>query len=339
MPDEDVGPSMQMGLLENARHSLQRGFQQWSLGSTQKDGPTLKEALVWVHHGVELSLKQLLVQQNHFLVFADVDRAVDQLLKLRKKAGLRAATALELFDSQARVTSVGFRNLVDRACVMLDIQELSPDKPLRLYVDELTAYRNRVMHFSVRIPIAEVESLISDLMEPLLELLERHVLDKQFVTVYIPEIRQHANSLSVHAHDLYAKGEARVQDLTRRLSGKVVDGKLLGSTGTVTFPEFETVEATQRGRSGPDIWAGSPSEDWIVEVKMRMTDSASARHALSKLRNHADNHHGRATETMPPQCWLVVLGELSSRLLAQLRDSRVFFSEAKDIAALEELAR
>ncbi len=333
----NIGPSMRLGLLENARHSLQRGFEQWHLGTTQKHGATLKEALVWVHHGVELSLKQLLVQQNEFLVFSDVDRAVGQLLKLRRRSGLGGATVLELFDSELRVLSVGFQRLVDRVCVMLGIHELAPDQPLRRYVDELAAYRNRVMHFSVNIPIAEVESLISDLMDPLLELLECHVIDDQFVKACIPEIRERAKSLTVHAHDIYAKGESRVREMLDRLSGKAVDGKLLGTTGTIAVPEFESVEVARLGRPGPDIRASSKTRDWIVEVKMRMIDSGSAKHALAKLQHDVEVGGDRVGPS--PQCWLVVLGELSDRVRACMHDSGVFFSGAEDVAALEEFAR
>jgi hypothetical protein len=57
-------PSLKVGLLENAAHSLQRGYELWSRGQQVSDGMVLKEAIIWVHHGIELVLKQLLVQAN-----------------------------------------------------------------------------------------------------------------------------------------------------------------------------------------------------------------------------------------------------------------------------------
>ena len=41
----------------------------WSKGRKKGDALLLKEAIIWIHHGIELSLKQLLVQTNEYLVF------------------------------------------------------------------------------------------------------------------------------------------------------------------------------------------------------------------------------------------------------------------------------
>jgi hypothetical protein len=45
----------------------------------------LKEAIVWIHHGVELGLKFILFQTNAYLVFENVDKAVETLANARER--------------------------------------------------------------------------------------------------------------------------------------------------------------------------------------------------------------------------------------------------------------
>ena len=57
-------------LLDNCCHSLKRGYQLFNEWKTkQNDKWLLKEAIIWVQHGIELAIKQLLVQTNEFLNF------------------------------------------------------------------------------------------------------------------------------------------------------------------------------------------------------------------------------------------------------------------------------
>jgi type I site-specific restriction-modification system R (restriction) subunit len=184
--------NLKIGLLDNSHHSLKRGYEMWSQWKRTEDAWLLKESIIWVHHGIELALKQLLAQTNAFLVFEDVNKAVKSLANLREKKGMEKAGVLDLFDNDDTVMSVGFKNLVERAAVALSIPELTKNASLRRNIDELTKYRNKVVHFSIELDAAAVSNLLSDILDPLLSMLKREVIDENFKTNRIPEIRETA---------------------------------------------------------------------------------------------------------------------------------------------------
>ncbi|MFU1519957.1 hypothetical protein ACM25P_15960 [Vreelandella alkaliphila] len=187
--------NLKIGLLDNGSHSLKRGFQMWTQWEESEDAWLLKEAVIWVHHGIELVLKQLLVQTNEFLVFQDVNKAVERLGVLRKKNGMKNAGVLDLFDHDDKVMSVGFRNLIERAAITLSICELEDGGLLRSHIDRLTRYRNKIVHFSLELDVMEVSTLLSDLLNPLLSVLGREINDIKFKKIVIPEIRKLAQPI------------------------------------------------------------------------------------------------------------------------------------------------
>lgn len=187
--------SLKMGLLDNGSHSLKRGFEVWKQWHSTEDAWLLKESIIWVHHGVELLLKQLLVQNNEFLVFQDVNKAVERLGILRKKEGMEHAEVLDLFEHDDTIASIGFKSLLDRVAITLSIEELGDGKKLRKNLDKLTRFRNKIVHYSIEINTLETASLISSILDPFLSLLSREVKDPSFNQVVIKEIRKVARPL------------------------------------------------------------------------------------------------------------------------------------------------
>ncbi|MFX0196868.1 MAG: hypothetical protein ACFFCW_12140, partial [Candidatus Hodarchaeota archaeon] len=192
----DSSSDLRIDLLDNACHSLQRGYEILNQGRRKKDALLLKEAIIWIHHGIELSLKQLLVQSNEYLVFENVDEAVRKLAHLRRQQGMSHSTVLDLFDYGQGVYTVGFSKLIERVAIMLDLPELAAGASLREKIDELTNYRNKIVHFAVEVKVDEVVSLLADLMEPFLILLEQEVKNENFVLGCVPSVRAHAESVS-----------------------------------------------------------------------------------------------------------------------------------------------
>lgn len=195
-------PSLRIGLLDNSYHSLKRGYEMWSQWKLTDDAWLLKESIIWVHHGIELALKQLLAQTNAFLVFEDVNKAVQSLGNLRERKGMEKAGVLDLFDNDDKVMSVGFKNLIERAAVTLSIPELTKNEPLRQKIDELTKYRNKVVHFSIELDIAAVSNLLSEILDPLLFMLDREVADENFKNNRIPEIRTIAQPVKKYSEQI-----------------------------------------------------------------------------------------------------------------------------------------
>lgn len=200
----DQTTRLKIGLLDNSSHSLQRGYEMWSKWKETEDAWLLKESVIWVHHGVELALKQLLVQTNEFLVFQDVDKAVQSLEKLRKTRGNENAGVLDLFKSRAGAKSANFSTVVNRVATMLSISELKAKAPLRDNIDKLASYRNSMVHFSIELDVVEVSSMLSEILNPLLNLLSREIKDESFKTKDISKISGFAQPLQDYVKHIRA---------------------------------------------------------------------------------------------------------------------------------------
>jgi hypothetical protein len=215
MTNNTDASTLQINLLDNCCHSLQRGYELWDQGLARDDGWLLKEAVFWIHHGIELALKQLLVQNNEFLVFSDVDSAVGKLAKLRKKSANK--TVLDLFDEEDAPLSVSFNKLLPRCAMMLNLSELGEDQPLQKSIKELTRYRNKIVHFSVQLETGKVVRLLAEILKPLVHLLEDKI-SGSFKTECLPTIKQHIQATEVlnqifhlpREHDNYFIGREHI---------------------------------------------------------------------------------------------------------------------------------
>lgn len=261
--------SSKIGLLDNACHSLERGYEMFNKGRKNKDALALKEAIIWIHHGIELSIKQLLVQSNEYLIFENVDEAIRKLAHLRRQPNMGNAQVLDLFDSGEGIYTVGFGKLVDRAAIMLNIPELNQGAQLREKIDDLTSYRNKTVHFTIEVKVDEVVSLLAGLAEPFLILLEREVKNKDFIKQCIPTIKKHAKPVSNAHLQRYQEIEKRIRTLLGKFNEQTVPGKLFSAYDEVILPHFKSIEKQQRKRgTQADLIARSETIDWQVEIKI-----------------------------------------------------------------------
>jgi len=327
MSTNPMNSDLSLGLLDSICHALQRGYQLWSKGQQTRDIWTLKESIIWIHHGVELALKQLLVQENEFLVFERVDDAVRQLAHLRKQPNLDGAEVLDLFEHHDAVRSVSFHKLVQRAAVVLNIVELSEGSPLRSHIDDLTIYRNRLVHFLVVLNVQETNNLLSDLLEPLLTVLGRKVNNADFVQNCIPEVRRLAKPVQRLGIEFARDSERRILKLTQRFDGRQVPGQLLGREGDFYLPVFtHVVEASPFDKV--DLVAHGRDEDWIVEVKLRLS---------SRLHNILDELEQAHAGHQDAKVWLVVMSDISQGQKYELTQRGYLVSGLPEIVRLEEM--
>lgn len=333
MPKDEA--SLKIGLLDNASHSLKRGYEQWHHGREAKDPMMLKEAVIWVHHGIELTLKQLLVQASEYLVFENIDEAISKLDKLRKRsAALEQATVLDLFEHGQGAFTVGFSKLLERVAVMLDVTELRQGAPLRRSIDDLALYRNKIVHFSVTINVAEVAVLLFDILDPLLSVLDREIADARFKSTCIPDLRRLAKSVTDFSQDLVVESEEQIKRILYQMRGRVVDGELLGTTDPVLFPEFVEISRGGTAEIVSDLEARSSTEDWVVEIKLRIPflNLGIVLEQLEALGGFYRERTGRE-----PKVWLVVLGGLPATVKSELGKSGIFVSTRDDLIQLEAM--
>lgn len=323
-------PSLRIGLLDNSCHSLKRGYEMWSQWKRSKDAWLLKESVIWVHHGIELALKQLLVQTNEFLVFDDVNRAVERLGILRRKKGMTNAGVLDLFDYDDKVMSVGFKNLIERTAITLSIPELTENEHLRLKIDELTKYRNKMVHFSIELDIAGVSNLLSDILDPLLSMLAREVKDANFKENCIPEIRNIAQPVQKFSKQIYDETETRIAKILQHFDGQKVSGSLFGVGDEIYLPKFTQVSFYKGSGEYIDIDLTGTNENqrWLVDIKFGSPNIFFGR-GVSRLKN-LKSHYPNS------QIWLVVMIEVP-KLYSIIKESGILFSSIKEVEQLEKI--
>lgn len=323
-----------IGLLNNAFHSLQRGYEMFNKGKQKSDPLALKEAIIWIHHGIELSIKQLLVQSNEYLIFDNVDKAVEKLAQLRRKSDMGNATVLDLFDYSESITTVGFGKLIDRAAVMLNLQELSQGTILRNKIDALTIYRNKIVHYTIEVELDEVINLLADLVEPLLSLLEREIKDKKFMAGYISAIRKNAQSVSETYHLNYIEMEKRIKQLLEKFNGQEVSVELFGVRGKnkIVLPRFRSIQRESASKDiGFDILAKNATDVWLIEIKLGNLNRGTVNHLIDKIRHNASNFDENAKP------WLIVMSPEKTYLRGALYHKDFFTSYETDIKELERL--
>jgi len=323
-------PNLEIGLLDNSCHSLKRGYEMWSLWKNKNDGWLLKESVIWIHHGIELALKQLLVQTNEFLVFENVDRAVERLGILRRKKGMKDAGVLNLFENDERAISVGFKNLIERTAITLSIPELNENQFLRIKIDELTKYRNKMVHFSVKIDVNELSNLLSDILDPFLELLEREIKDLNFKNKCMPEIRKAAIPVIKFSKERYQEAEIRVEKILNQFNGQKISGSLFGKIDEIILPKFAGVciNRKQTNDTSVDLIGQNENEPWRVVVKFGRFGTVSMRYLISQLR-YIQKHHTSS------KVWLIVMNENSHKV--PTKDKEIFMSSIKDLEKLEDI--
>jgi hypothetical protein len=282
--------NLKMSLLDNGVHSLKRGYEIWNTARKENDGWLLKESIIWVHHGIELLLKQLLVQTNEFLVFQDVNKAVERLGILRKNPRLKNAGVLELFDHDEKVTSIGFMSLIERVSITLAINELDSGAELRKRLDNLTKFRNKIVHFSVVIDIDAVSSLLGEILDPLLELLSREINDTNFKKTTISEIRRSARSLQEHLESIRCNiAEKAVSATIKAMSSNLKAGIVSQPSGTgLTYTLASYLEKIQDSKLFNDkkIFIITDNE----MIKEQLTHIFSHELHSSKISKHFKYH-------------------------------------------------
>lgn len=328
-------PILSIGLLENCCHSLKRGYELWNQGNERKDGWLLKEAVIWIHHGIELALKQLLVQSNEYLVFEKIDEAVEKLSRLRRSTTASGNTlgALDLFEEENPAFSVGFNKLIERTAIMLGLSELEKASDLRSKIDALTKYRNKIVHFAVKLNPEEVASLLGEILEPFLQLLEREIENSNFVNVCIPEIREKAAPVQRKLYDYAIRSEDRIFELVKLFNGQVVSGHLFNLTEhTLVLPSSPIVRRGVIGRDRCDIVVVDSSQEWWIEINLRIIYSVSEVSSIITRMQPIDYSPEKNIRK-----WLVMMSEASPSLLVRLKRLNILESPSILVSSLNEI--
>lgn len=308
-----------ISLYENGVHSLKQGLEAYKSYQTSSEPMQLKDAIMSLHHGVELLLKEMLVRHNQFLIFENLRNVA----KKQKKAD-RAGVGIFYIDDPPR--TVTFHDALIRVDAFICPDYL--DDNLIALLKELNRYRNQLEHYAVDADLEEVAQLIADIHDPLMALLDSSLGD-------IDELRQEEVediwNEARDERDAARQFEKRIKELMDRFGGQKIIGSVFSRDGDVVLPDFDEIEIQYRLPQWPiqriDILGLSQHENWAVEVKRRLGKGRTGSSTIHNLRNIA----GLADAV----AWLVLGTSASDRLRRLATDAGVMLSDKDDIEYLE----
>ena len=156
---------MQISLIENGVDSLIKGFENLKkyeeMFFVDRAGPnrffTLKDAILNVHHGIEVLFKQILLNKNELLVFSDIDSTLKKSFKEKNQKKLQS-----IFQVDNSPHTVTLREAIDRLAAFCDIQL---DNKLAIKINQLEKYRNQITHSAVFLSEEEINKTFDGLID------------------------------------------------------------------------------------------------------------------------------------------------------------------------------
>ncbi len=126
----------------------------------------LKDAIMFLHHGIELLMKEILVSHSPYLIF-------EELKDLPRKQKLADKQGISIFSIDRPPRTVSYEVACERVEAFIRPAELN-DKLLG-NLDELNRLRNKLEHHEIEADRQEVEELLLAIHDPLLRLFEAHI--------------------------------------------------------------------------------------------------------------------------------------------------------------------
>lgn len=311
---------MKIALRENGLHSLWKGIAAYESAKTDNDVWSFKDAIMFIHHGVELLMKQILVNHSEYLVFEDLSEST---VKKQKQANEEGCG---VFFIQKPPRSVTYSNAIRRVEAFIAPPELEESLVSRL--DRLNNLRNQIEHYAIDIDKQDVTTLLGKIHEPLLSLLDAQ-LGGIRETQSVPVIKAWKSIHSVMERAIAA--ENRIAALVAKFSGQVIRGDLFAINGQMKLPEVTQVFQGKQWKVGDlsfevDVVAESESCTWVVEVK-----------ASQRLRRETFHMVRSNALTLNATPWLVFTGTANEKNIQEARSLGVLLTDGPRLDALEDI--
>jgi len=222
-----------ISLMDNGTHSFNRGLKSFEEFQKTRDSMLLKEAIMFLHHGIELLMKAILAKKNEYLIFEEFKG----LPKMLKKAKLEEKNIF-FMDNAPR--TVGYKEALDRVELLLKPDELlDEDQPLRTHLEVLNNYRNQLEHYAINEEDIEgVIKILASIHTPIYNLFEKLELDLSQLRT--PE----ANKAWKHIESA-ARPLGEVIRLLEKFHGQKMPGSLFNTAGEMTLPKFNMASAIE----------------------------------------------------------------------------------------------
>jgi len=309
-----------IGLKDNGIHSLNKGLKMFDLYEEDKDDFQLKESIMFLHHGIELLMKQVLIENaGEYLIYSDIsDVTVKKVIKAKKDG-------IGVFDLDRPPHTSTYLEVIGRAKAFVDNPELEESLETRL--KELNKIRNKLEHYAIDIEIKKIENLILKIRKPLLKYLKDSL--KDFEKNDYEEIEENWEKISENE-----RIENEVFELLQKVNGQKVPGELLGTTGIIQLPNFKElikhyplkIGRRRKRRWVIDILAKDDlSKNWIIEVKTKNRSSS----AIDQVLDYVSIIEGTP--------WIIIFNSIPQELKVQAKENGIFITNMVEWNKLKEL--
>lgn len=178
---------MQLNFLESGIDSLKKGFEsltayeriQFNASKSPKKRQRfyhLKDAVLFIQHGIEILFKQIINKHSEYLLFTNIDDHVKKAFKEKKDRHLKSVFQSGL---KHKIHTVSFLESLERLKILPGIEI---GKVLETKVRELEFYRNIIMHAEPHLEEAAINSTFDGLAN-LLDLFFFDALGKSYKTI------------------------------------------------------------------------------------------------------------------------------------------------------------
>lgn len=156
---------MKISLIENGLDSLKKGFEylknyeeKFLLEQYGTDRYfLLKDAILAIHHGIEILFKEVLRRANEFLIFSEINKKLKKACVQKRQQGLYS-----LFETDQVLHTVTFRESIDRVEKICGYE--INDKFLKKLI-KIEDFRNRITHSEVILDEVEVNQVLEGLVD------------------------------------------------------------------------------------------------------------------------------------------------------------------------------
>lgn len=158
---------MKISMLENGIDSLQRGFESLTEYELSKiDNPNdnsdyylLKNAVVYIHHGIEILMKYILSKESEFLIFSSIDKNVKNAYNEKRQKNLESVFQTALRN---KVHTVSYEEAYERLKYLCGHKF---SKKVEEQILELNNIRNQITHSEIFMEESEVINLFDNFLD------------------------------------------------------------------------------------------------------------------------------------------------------------------------------
>lgn len=312
-----------ISLVDNGKHSLLRGIEAYDKARSSQDPMFLKDAIMFLHHGIELMMKQILVQHSMYLIFEDLNYA-----SKRQKEADGKGVSIFLLDKPPR--TVTYDESINRVEAFVKPRMLTSS--LSESLKRLNVLRNQVEHYEITADRDSVVKVLAEIRGPLLDLLESEIPGTKR-TLKPARVNRIWNGIQNTAKQA-VQFEKEVYDLVCHFKGQQIPGKLLNTHDPFTLPIFERDKVSLEYRvpnSGVevDIFAEDVTgAKWAIETKLieRERFRAIIRTVLFNVQS-----------TNADVAWIVIAGDITRQARAFAKTEDVLLSGGKELQELKKL--